>query len=82
MNPHCLKVGWDVEEMRPYRPSCCGVGYFETIQIQGVLLAAGAHHERDGVSGKLAGYANFTRNHMIESASWPHVAMPGHPSPV
>ena len=40
MNPHCLMVGWDMEEMGPYRPSCCGVGYFETIQIQGVLLAA------------------------------------------
>jgi hypothetical protein len=40
MNPRCRKVRWDVEEMGPYRPSCCGVGYFETIQIRGVLLAA------------------------------------------
>jgi hypothetical protein len=40
VNPHCLKVGWGVEEMGPYRPSCYGAGYFETIQIRGVLLAA------------------------------------------
>jgi hypothetical protein len=85
MNPHCLKLGGDVEEMGPYRPSCCDVGYFETIQVRGVWLVrmiAGAHHETwdwlrttttrlPGMarSGKLAGYANSTRDHMIESAS-------------
>jgi hypothetical protein len=39
MNPRRLKAGRDVEEIGPYRPSCCCVRYFETIQIRGRIVS-------------------------------------------